>query len=51
MQIDIIRNKGKKMLRRIAHQGQVYVPVPKKGSYTIQLSNTSPSHSPTASRI
>ena len=41
MRVDIIRNKGKKMLRRICHEGEIYVQAPKKGSYSIRLYNHS----------
>jgi len=41
MRVDIIQNKGSKMLRRICHEGEVYVMAPKKGSYKIRLYNHS----------
>jgi len=37
MRVDIVHKS--KPLRRIAHEGQVYVQAPKKGSYKIQLYN------------
>lgn len=39
MRVDIIQGKGNKPLRRICHEGEVYVKAPKQGSYRIQLYN------------
>jgi hypothetical protein len=39
MRVDIIQGKGNKPLRRICHEGEVYVMAPKKGTYRIQLYN------------
>jgi hypothetical protein len=41
MRVDIIQGKGNKPLRRICHEGEVYVMAPKKGSYRISLYNHS----------
>ena len=41
MRVDIIQGKGNKMLRRICHEGEVYVMAPMKGSYKISLYNHS----------